>query len=104
MKTKSTMTYPNHHQIPRAGQVNQQPEGSAEARKLLVVRPDIFFTAVQAALVLLPAYFTSTLQEVVVAAVAEVTQVAATYHVIMLRHHLLQVFAKDLRLKRFSNR
>jgi hypothetical protein len=52
--------------------LNHQKEGSTEARKLLVVRREVFSTAVQAAMVLLPVYSASTLQEVVLAAVAEV--------------------------------
>jgi hypothetical protein len=72
MTTTST-TYPNHQQIPRTDQLNQQAGRSTEARKLLVVRKEVFFTVVQAAMVLLPVYSTSILQEVVLAAAAEVT-------------------------------
>jgi hypothetical protein len=73
MTTTSTTTYPNHQQIPKTDQLNQEAGRSTEARKLLVVRKEVFFIVVQAAMVILPVDSTTILQEVVLAPAAEVT-------------------------------
>jgi hypothetical protein len=97
IRKRKLITY-HSRQIRKTGPVDQQVEEPVGARTADT------YTEVQAAVGLIQVYAISTVPEVLAAVVAEVTQVAIMYHVIMLHHPRLQDFTRDLRSKKFYNR
>jgi hypothetical protein len=84
--------------------VDQRAGQPAGARNISVARKADASTGAQASLGLLQIYAIYTLPEVVAAVVAEVTQAAVIYQVIMLHYRHLQDLSRDLCLKKFSSR
>jgi hypothetical protein len=100
------MTPLDHPQIPVTDPVGRQVGNSAGARNVAAVREIVFYKYVPVAADRTLDCSTSTVPEVVVAAVAaaaEVTQVAVMYPVVI-PCHLHQVFKTDYHLREFSGR
>jgi hypothetical protein len=97
------MTPLDHPQIPVTDPVGRQVGDPAGATNFAAVSEIVSYKYAQVAADRTPGSSTPTVPEVVVAAAAEVTQVAVMYPVATLRR-LLQVFKTGFLLREFSGR